>query len=219
MAAYSGAVASRLGSQVAYKLALEHFVDGVLDFYEGRRTQVSAQAVGAAPATALEESTNELSVEVLEAAFKRANRSVYDFGHKLAAGGRLAASLLGLVIEDDIVAAGRVANGAAYLVRSGEVLPFFEKRVAAVEESDCVGANSMVEVELASIPLQEADCIVAVSEALSPAQERVLKGKLLEGEGDLAASLVAALGEGSQPAFTLVARIGPKAVYLEDVVV
>ena len=122
------------------------------------------------------------------------------------------------MIEDDIVAAGRVASGAAYLVRSGEIFPFFEKRVDPVSESDCVGVNAMVEVELASIPLQEADCIVAVSRALTPAEETVLKGPALQGEGDLAAKFVSGLSDSVQPTFVLVARIGPKAVYLDEVV-
>lgn len=218
--ACSGAVAHRLGSQVAYKLALEHFVDGVLDFYEGRGAEVAAHAVGAPAVAASVTEPSEVSVEVLEAAFKRANRSVYEFGHKLAAGGRLAASLLGVVIEEEIVAAGRVARGAAYLVRSGEVFPFFDRGVGSVQEKDCVGANAMVEVELASIPLQESDCVIALSEVLSVEHEKQLPLLVSRAEAgqDLAAHLVSGLALPTEPAFTLVARIGPRAVYLEEVV-
>lgn len=68
-----------------------------------------------------------VSLELLEKAFKAADDSVYQFGHKLAAGGRLSTSLIGLVIEKNLIAAGRVGHGNAYLCREGEVFPFFLK--------------------------------------------------------------------------------------------
>ena len=64
----------------------------------------------------------ELIIDVI----KNANESVYSFGHKLAAGGRMASSLLGIVIEENTIAAGRVGAGSAYLYREGDLFSFFE---------------------------------------------------------------------------------------------
>ena len=113
-----------------------------------------------------------------------------------------------------------MASGAAYLVRGGEVFPFFERSAGSVQEKDCVGANAMVEVELASIPLQESDCIVALSEPLSVEQERRLPSLVSGAEAgiDVSAHVVAGLALETEPAFTLVARVGPRAVYLDEVV-
>ena len=82
---FAGSSAAResLGSQVAYKLAIDYFVSGIQTYF--------ADQSGAAKG-------EEKVVKALEEAFRAANSSVYSFGHKLSAGGRMAASLLGVVI-------------------------------------------------------------------------------------------------------------------------
>src|SRR4051812_17335992 len=64
VAAGSTAHRENIGSQVACKLAIEHFVEGVLDRFSGGPEEDSTEA------------GSELSVEVLEMAFRRANSSV-----------------------------------------------------------------------------------------------------------------------------------------------
>lgn len=209
----AGSTAAResIGSQVACRLALEHFVDGVLDFYE---KQDRAKNVKAQP-------DEEISLGVLEAAFKRANSSVYHFGHQLAAGGKMAASLIGLVIEERIVAAGRVASGSAYLLRGGELFPFFES--GEVQRSDptlgaFVGANALVAVELASVPIQESDTVIVFSRKLNSEQEGVLLEAVRGIErfsNDNCAFIVRALFPGKDDiAFSMTATIGPETIYL-----
>jgi hypothetical protein len=102
----SSAFSKSIGAQVACKLSLEHFIEGTLDFFKNPKE-----------AEILPQQT--LTQALLESAFRKANISVYEFGHKLSAGGRMAASLIGLVIKDNLVTAGRVGAWSAYLLRGG----------------------------------------------------------------------------------------------------
>lgn len=207
------AVREGIGSQVASKLALEHFVQGVLGFYESGRKYVAIDG---------EEPPAEVSLQVLETAFRTANSAVYEFGTKLAAGGRMCASLIGLVMEESTIAAARAGPGAAYLCRAGEVFPFFEERERKNEDPALgfyVGAQSLVSVELAAVPMQESDTVLVFPAALDAAQEECLKLALARidfSERSCASQLAAELfpDEGAGVPFIISAKIGPDVVYL-----
>ena len=212
----ASAMKESLGSQVACRLALEHFVDGVLEFFDGAHDESKAAGNDDIP---------EISLEVLEVAFKRANSSVYDFGHKLRAGGRMSASLLGLVIENNTIAAGRVGPGSAYLYRSGELFPFFEHNVEVTDPANIesyVGANSVVPVELASVPIEESDRILVFSNYLSDEQERSLLGTVEQMEltsVDPCQYVVDHIFDDTEElAFSMVGKIGPETIYLSKAV-
>lgn len=201
---FAGACAAQesISSQVACRLALEHFVDGVLKFYD-QPIEVGQQLP-------------EMSLEVLETAFRNANNSVYDFGHKLAAGGRMAASLLGLVIEQRSIASGRVGPGSAYLLRQGELFPFFDSG-----EPDCaqlVGSQSLLPVELASVEIEQDDLILAFHSVLDEYQETILRATVDElevnSEVPNAELFELVFPESSKVPFSMVARVGPDAIYL-----
>lgn len=211
--AASFAAREGISSQVAGKLALEHFTTAVLDFFS------SAAARGGATAE------QEISLEVLEAAFRHANTSVYQFGHKLAAGGRMAASLLGLVIEQRAVAAGRVGEGSAYLFRGGELFPFFEQKVFGSDEAALerlIGAHSIVSVEVASVPIEEEDVIVVFSQALDSDMEQQLCVLLSEAPLRKEVSIaeyylrraLSRLFPDQEVPFAMAARVGPEVIYL-----
>ena len=216
----AGATAARgtIGGQVACKLSLEHFSEGVLDYFAGKNGAAPAADQMALPGV---DPQQEISVQVLEAAFKRANTSVYSFGHKLAAGGRMAASLLGLVIEDNSIAAGRVGKGTIYLLRGREIFPFFEKTQAgatAANSDSFVGAQSLVSVELASVQCSQGDLIMMFSDEIDPRAESQLS--------DLSSNSTVGAREIFESckhicdklAFSVYARIGPEAIYLSEVV-
>ncbi|MEY4701427.1 MAG: hypothetical protein RL326_1614 [Pseudomonadota bacterium] len=177
----STAVLQGLGSQVAYRLALEYFMRGVESHYatvrDGQSTQEKSQG------------GEDAVVTLLEDAFRTANSSVYGFGHKLAAGGRMAASLLGMVIDEGRFAAGRVGTGSVYLFRDKQLFPFFgsdeaERAVVgdleefpsdlSVQRQAFVGANSLIDVEIASVMLGAGDVICAFSRPLSSLNETLL---------------------------------------------
>jgi serine/threonine protein phosphatase PrpC len=166
-----------LGGQIASTLALEHFVNGVFDYFNALENKVSSASVKTpqnsqkkneekkkavvlkdvntspdaqreqlqndslqssgqkssgktTPGQIVDEKTallsDQISLRLLEYAFKNANHSVYTFGHKLAAGGKMAASLLGLALVNDVLTVGRVGDGIGYLVRNGHVFQFFQ---------------------------------------------------------------------------------------------
>lgn len=212
VAAGSSAARDSLGGQVACKLGLENFIDGVLGYFDGQELK-RTRADG------------DISLEVLETAFKRANSSVYEFGHRLAAGGRMAASLLGLVIEDNTVAAGRVGYGSAYLVREGDIYCFFEQgseREIESGKTSFIGSNSLVAVELASIPVQAGDKIAMFSTFLDDEREKDLKGFLQTADfeeenpcNDLVQYLFPDVIDLS---YAMLASVGPNTIYLKEII-
>lgn len=176
---FAGSSAARdsLGSQVAYRLAIDYFVKGIESSYATRQN---------APEGVKGE---EVVVKVLEEAFRSANSSVYSFGHKLSAGGKMAASLLGVVIQDGRLATGRVGFGSVYLFRKNQLYPFFDtpqgeaEKVGdarefpddfATRKYSFVGTNSLVDVELASVELHGEDIICAFSRPLTSLNETLL---------------------------------------------
>ena len=213
VAAGSTALRENIGSQVACKLAIEHFVESILDDFTARDKKAPVPA-----------DDHDKSVDVLEAAFRRANSSVYSFGHKLAAGGRMAASLMGVVLADRAVAAARVGEGCVYLLRHGEMFPFFEvKPPAAVAEQaqeQLVGAHSLVSVEVASVPLEADDLIVILSRTPSQNEERRLpivgRNLDLSGGENVAETISRRVFESGDPIrFALVVHVGPEVIYLQ----
>ncbi len=229
---FAGATAIRdsVGSQVAYRLALDYFVSGVEHHY--------GSSAGASRPLGDEEGT----VALLEEAFRRANTSVYGFGHKLAAGGRMAASLLGVVIEGRRLATGRVGNGSVYLFRNGELFPFFEAPEGgesavgdAKEQPDeyesrnrsFIGSNALIDIEVASVELEPEDVVCVFSRPLTTLNETLL----FEFLDTLRAGHDAAVGAGvaeqlcaevfTEPdtlSFAMVACIGPEAIFCSQVV-
>lgn len=204
----STAASTSIGSQVACRLSLEHFVDGVLSFFDKANSNGSP--------------SSEISLAVLEAAFKNSNSSVYSFGHKLAAGGRMSASLVGLVVHDNVLAAGRVGSGGAYLVRRGQLFPFFEpgaQNQASPASMSYLGAQSLVSVELASIPAEESDYIFLTSESLSSESEGLLCKQLSTPEMQQSLNPCTKLCDQlfenpSKVPFAMLMKTGPNTIYL-----
>ena len=177
------AVIQGVGSQVAYKLALDYFVKGILGSYDGDTDKQSAGGSGQA------ELDDESVSRALEDAFRLANSSIYGFGHKLAAGGRMAASLLGIAVEGAKFAAARVGQGSVYLFRANQLFPLFgaegvDRAVVgdvpefcpelASQRGGFLGSHSIVDVEVASVTLQPGDTVTAFSRPLTTLNETLL---------------------------------------------
>lgn len=200
------AVRSGLSSQVACKIALENFVEAVLGSVDSSK----GSAVDA----------EESGQEMLETAFRKANSSVYDFGHQMAAGGRMAASVIGFILEQDHAAAGRVGHWSSYLWRSGEIFPFFESQDS--NDKSFLGSQSVVTVETASVPIEAGDYLFVFSDKLDQDQETLLKEltNASQATQDFVTDIVfkkvfknhTTLGLG------LCARIGPEVIYLSEAV-
>ena len=167
------AVAEGIGSQVAYRLALEYFVKGFLESSEQ-----------CAPFANEDELTKPL-----EDAFRVANSSVYNFGHKLAAGGRMAASMVSCVLNGTSLVAGRVGLASVYLFREGQLFPLFpnddvdtavigdiSEDLVSIPDPKCsyIGAHAIVDVNVASVALQANDAVIAFSRPLTGLNETLL---------------------------------------------
>ncbi|RMG42087.1 MAG: hypothetical protein D6719_07240 [Candidatus Dadabacteria bacterium] len=218
----SSAIRESIGSQVACKLALEHFVDGVLNYFEGNFAVAVNGSHSLRHGVVREQET---SLQVLEMAFKRANSHVFDFGHKMAAGGRMSASLFGLVIEDNIIGAGRVGSGAAYLYRKGELYPFFESYASGSNnsgEQELVGLNPRITVELASVPVEESDLIFIFHRDLTRREENNLQrfaaGIMPEDKNISEKAARHAFSSSEEIDYLFTARIGPETIYLSQAV-
>jgi hypothetical protein len=179
----------------------------------------------------------------LEEAFRLANSSVYGFGHKLSAGGRMAASLLGLAIEGSRFAAARVGQGSVYLFRANQLVPLFgtegvDRAVVgdlpefspelASQRHGFVGSHSIVDVEIASVTLQPGDAIAAFSRPLTTLNETLLFQHLemTAGEGfpdvqplhQAEQLCVDVFTEPDTLSFACVAALGPEVIFCSKVV-
>ena len=82
----------------------------------------------------------------------------------------MAASVISVFIREGFISAGRVGKGVAYLARNGEVFPFFSQRPAD-QEAVTVGSNSIVSVELASVPAEAGDVVLVFSDPIPAGEE------------------------------------------------
>jgi len=214
------AVRQGVGSQVAYKLSIQHFLEGVLSYF------ASLNGGG-------EPRSEEKSLKVLEEAFRSANTAVHEFGLKLAAGGRMASSLLGLVIENKVIAAARAGEGAAYLFRDGSLFPFFgdkdelNKVTKDPALGSFVGAQLQIAVELVSVPIEPGDKIFVFSRPLHVRSQGLLCNAASElrteatelqdfNEVQLACEELfeRVCADSEDLEFAMAANVGPEALYL-----
>jgi hypothetical protein len=223
------AVAEGIGSQVAYRLGLEYFVKGVLD---------------AVPASQLLPDEDAVT-RVVENAFRIANSSVYNFGHRLAAGGRMAASMVACVVDGRHLVCGRVGFASVYLFREGQLFPLFpnddvdtsilgdisEELVAAPDQRfSYIGSHAIVDVNIASVNLEPLDTIISFSRPLTSLNETLLFQYLeMTAEGQRAASFsqsarraddlcLDVFTEPDLVSFCCLLSIGPDAIYCSKVV-
>ncbi len=226
----STAVIKGVGSQVAYRLALDYFIKSILTIHDSAAAQAGA------------DEDDEVS-RSLEEAFRVANSSVYGFGHKLSAGGRMAASLLGLAIEGQRFAAARVGQGSVYLFRANQLFPLFGaegvdravvgdvpefSQEVASQRQGFVGSHSIVDVEIASVSLQPGDTIAAFSRPLTTLNETLLFQHLemTSGEGfpdvqplhQAEQLCVDVFTEPDTLSFACVAALGPEVIFCSKVV-
>lgn len=236
----ASALPGSLGSQVACRLALEQFVEGILEFFElspekfksaanleGEKihsaklaTEKVATEIDSRPA---DEGTPRIeSVAALEAAFRKANSSVYSFGHKLAAGGRLATSMFAMVVSEDHIATARVGEASCFLLREGELFPFFEEKPRASNSDQLVGSQSSVSLEVASVLLQEHDLVVAFSrepnrQALTQMSADIAGQKSEREDSSLCTRLCMRLfPDCDKLEYAFLTRFGPKTIYLTE---
>jgi len=197
-----------IGSRVACRLALAHFSQALLDYFTRN-----------APTKSREDS----SVAAIENAFREANQSVYQFGHSLAAGGRLAAVFMSLVYIPNSdggasFCVGRVGSGPAYLLREGSLFPFFEaeKSLEQVPTENYLGTNSLVSVDIANVPVEPGDRVLLFSERLSEGAVNDLEVLLSDGRPPSSIEEISHVlfNDPAQVGFSFSLQVGQPTVFL-----
>ena len=201
--ALSSPATTSLGAKVATRLALDHFVEGVLNY-----------------TSSIDDfDSHSLSHNIVAEGFKNANRSVYDFGHKLSAGGRMKACLTTLAVVNGAVSVAKVGNGNVYLYRDKKIYSFFEEQS---DLSNNVGENSRVSVEFSDIDLEKGDKILLFSRKLTNMESDTLRrfiNKIDELNQVIFEKMITKVRErGSLIDDIMVAEFNSDSILLEDVV-
>ncbi|MCB0323524.1 MAG: hypothetical protein KDD69_08120 [Bdellovibrionales bacterium] len=124
-----------------------------------------------------------LATDIIRSAFKEANRQVYEYAHKMRAGGRIAATGFVSVYDGRRFSVARVGGFESYIWRQGAFSPLYEPQQATAQTTPgilqrFIGANSQILVDLASVVVQEGDVLVVTSlppsEALTRTASEIL---------------------------------------------
>jgi hypothetical protein len=147
-----------LSCQVASKLALERYTHTICS---SRRHPLQQGQI------------NEASF--LERAVRDSNQYIYQFAHKLAAGGKTAASLMGVLCGQNVVSIVRSGDGSAFLIRGKKLFPFFDVRDTP-RDNEYLGVVTDPEFSLSTVHSQSGDIVLLFSETvLSVFQENLAR--------------------------------------------
>lgn len=139
-----------IGSQIALRMSLETAVRGPLD----QATSAAGNTEGGAQA-----------IELVRTAFREANRTVYEYAHRMAQGGNVSATGLVGAYDGSKFGVGVVGDHLSLIIRQGRALSFLDQarndsseRVGALERF--IGANAKILVELAATDLKLGDLVI-----------------------------------------------------------
>lgn len=179
---------TKLGSQVAARLAIDKFLESL---------------------------SNSSDIDDrLEKAFAFANSAIYEFGHKLAAGGRMSTTLVAVCIENGEAHCARVAGGDVLLYRRGQIFSFFDD--APIETEAGLGGASLVSVQLSNIELNEFDKIIFLSNSLPQQRKPRLLDYLEVDRGDSKGLLREVFPFPDEQDFVGIVNIGPNVIFLNE---
>ena len=220
-------VSGNITSQIAVQLSHDAIAERALEF---------ACELSRAPES-LAGGDDPLSLRFVREALKAANTGVYEYSHRMAAGGQVSAT--GFVASFDGVkfGLGQVGSYETYVWRSGQLEPFYDYSEEVLDSSRegilrrFIGANAQILVDLAAVNVRQGDIVVLTSmcreERFPAVVERVLSTTDSLADAAVAvASEVARLclieGEGRSFAFqgnalALLVRIGKPFIELKQV--
>lgn len=199
------AVKESLGSKLACTLSIERFNEAVTGFYTNKSIEKK-------------EDEEPISQSILELAFKQTNSAVYNFGHKLAAGGKMSASVMGAVLDNNSIAVGKIGGWSAYLVRDKFLYPFFESKNESTDKP-FLGSQLGVNVQTTFVPIEEDDIFLAFSKTFSQKEEQNLLDLVSE-LNTVVPSMARHITEfacnnSKEIAFSIYSKIGPASIYLD----
>ncbi len=154
-------------AQIAVKMSVDAMVDQALSAVE------SPQA-----------SEHPFASEIVRRSFKEANTQVYQYGHRIGAGGRISATGMLLAVADGRCTVGRVGDYQGFLLRGNKLSPLFEDLHATTSGpgalSRYIGANAQILVDLASVVVALGDRIVFCNFPVSESQHGELQDELTQ---------------------------------------
>ncbi len=116
---------------------------------------------------------------IVKEAFRAANHQVYEYAHRMSAGGQLAATGCIGCYDGERCTVARVGEFGNFLWRSGQLIELCEKSSSAVARGSApaygtgrhaggvlqrfIGANSQILVDLASVKVREGDLLIISS--------------------------------------------------------
>lgn len=156
-----------LGSQIAVTMAR----DGVI-------TEGPAAAASFA-------GTETEALEIVRSVFREANTRVYEYGHRMAAGGQVSAKGIVAVFDGERMSIGQAGECQSFLWRGGKLMPFFaesgtKERPSGGVLERFVGANAKILVDLATVKVRDGDVLVVTTLAPHPDTARLVEGALQE---------------------------------------
>jgi len=165
-------------SQIAVRMALDAMKTEALSF--------SSKSTSAGESKGGKNNSSRIGLEFLQSAFREANQQVYQYGHRMLAGGHLGAMAMLLVFDGKKCSLGRVGSYGAFLWRQGKLQPFYESPAEREVHSKqpgmrdhFIGANAQILVDLAAVSMRDGDVVVltslATSEKLFAVGEKVLR--------------------------------------------
>ena len=191
---------SGIGAQIAVRMGIDKVVETALSSSSSDKSQ--------------------LALDIVRSVFSDVNREVYQYGHRMAAGGQISACGLIAVYDGAKISIGRVGNFACYLLR-GETLSRFYESDPRTESGGVldrfIGANSKVLVDLASVSVEEDDVIVLSTFEHSDSFFRIANDVFSQGEQDLGRCAEELCGSAGEGVISLI-RVGTPAIQLEEVV-
>jgi len=158
----------------------------VVGCFEGGKAGIGSQIAvrmsrEACVRVALECQSQE-GLDIVRNVLSEANQQVYQYGHRMAAGGQIAARGVVGVFDGDKMYLGQVGSFGHYLWRNNALHPFYEP---AKDEQEGVltrfiGANAKVLVDLASVNLKNGDLVISTTLAAGAELEATIKELLQE---------------------------------------
>lgn len=203
-----------VASSVLSKLALDHFTEGVLEFFSDRPEEPFRKTL------VQRDGREAVCNEALRAAFMGANQATYDFISSLEGAEDVSTELIGLIVEESVVAAGRIGRASTYLWRDAELFPFFPESDEQSDRDFALGVAGEIAVQLSTVPLEAEDLIVLLPEELPSTSEEMISKNLKTAnieELETEEILNRVCRSASKIPFSMFARLGPETVYLKEV--
>lgn len=181
----------------------------IISFFEGIGPGITSKIAVRLAAEAVTERLAVADVEIssgpvacsalVQAALRQANDRVYEYGHRMAASGQVAALGYLAACDGDTVSIGRIGPFESWIWRQGRLTRFHEK---IPKERDmpvlqrAIGLHSRILVDLSSVNVREGDMILmtpAFDEALIGVEVSDLCARFIS-MPDLANALALAVG-------------------------